>query len=292
MTDLYEPLSPQARKEAANRFLEFLLERDGTPEPEARRLSKREEYFKRIDSRAVRSNRQVDKLQFQRNHEGRRLESHLDPVMLWLLCTAKLNRGERYGVDTAFKSRKGHLNPEDPMTFIGVEEFYHTRMLLDVLKVFDLSLEILPPNSRVTRWLIQAMAYLPKRFSMPLTMAGEVFGVAAFYLLREKAKELFAGEPVVLERILSLYNEIMVDEIGHVFFARANLGRTGLWLAKKLQGSVMKSILSDLPELLQLFSREKFEATLAQVEQILNGKDDWPVKPFRYFPGNGAMLGV
>ncbi len=287
MPQLYQPLKPQARKEAAVSFLEYLRQRDGTPEPIARSLSKREEYFRQIESKPIQSERLVDRLKFKRNHEGREIESGLDNVMLWLLCTAKLNRGERYGVDIqmAYKLKKGNIDPNDPQTFIEVEEFYHTRMLLDVLKTFGLDIEILPPTSRLSRFVIQAMVYLPTRFSTPLTMAGEVFGVAAFYLLREKAKELFADDPILLERILSLYNEIMVDEIGHVFYARAQLGKIGLWFAEKVQAAVMNSIVSDLPELLQLFSKEKLVVTVAQVEQILNGNEDWPVQPFRYQPG-------
>ncbi len=284
MSQLYQPLSPQARKEAAVSFLGFLRQRDGVPEPEARRLSKREEYFKQLESHPLRSSRQVDQLKFRLNHESREIEPNLDQEMLWMLCTAKLNRGERYGVDTqlAYKLRKGSLDTTDPQTFIEVEEFYHTRMLVDVLNLFDVKVEILPPTSKLSRFVINAMIYLPKRFSMPLAMAGEVFGVAAFYLLREKAKELFADEPVILERILSLYNEIMVDEIGHVFYARARMGFLGLQMAKMVQSSVMNSIVSDLPELMLLFSRQKLNNTVAQVEQILNGNEEWPVKPFRY----------
>ncbi len=294
MPQLYQPLSMQARKEAAASFLEFLRERDGKPEPEARRLSKREEYFKQLDSQPLRATRPLDLQKFNRNHEVLQLEAKLDQEMLWLLCTAKLNRGERYGVDIqmAYQMRKGSIDPNSPSTFIEVEEFYHTRMLLDVLKLFGIEVEILPPTSKFTRWIIQSMVYFPKWISMPLAMAGEVFGVAAFYLLREKAKELFADEPVILDRVLSLYNEIMVDEIGHVFYARAQLGRVGLWMAKMLQGSVRRSIVSDLPEIVQLFSREKLETSIAQVEQILNGDEEWPVQPFRYQPVAGTLVGA
>lgn len=284
MSEVYTALSLEERRRAAANFLEFLRQRDGTPEPLARKLSKREEYFQGIERHQVRSRRGLDTAKFKRNHLTREIEPNLDAAMLWLLCTAKLNRGERYGVDMvmAYKVRKGNFDPNLPETFLQIEEFYHTRMLLDVLKVFGLEIEVLPPNSRITRLVIQAMVYLPQRFSTPFSLAGEILGVAFFYLMREKAKEIFADEPEVLERILSLFNEIMVDEIGHVFFARARAGKIGLWFAKRMQNAVLNSVVTDLPELVLLFGKEKLVASVANVAQILNGNEEWPIQPFRY----------
>jgi hypothetical protein len=287
MPQVYNALTPAERQRAQIEYLKFLKGRDGTPDPANRRLSVREEYFRQIDSHAVYSQRKVDKAAFERNHRAAEPETNLDPLMLWLLCTAKLNQSERYGVELEIahnRRQTAQVNPDDAQSYIVLEEFYHTRILLDVLKVFGLEIEMLPPPDRRTRWLIHGMVYVPKKFSLPLTLVGEVFGVVAFSLLRNKASELFADEPEVLARVQSLYDEILADEIGHVMFARAQLGKIGLKVAQTLQPLVVKSILDNVPELTQLFGAAEVKRAIAEVDHLLAGEPSASVKPFSYRP--------
>ena len=277
MSQLYVPLSSSERQGAVKDFLEFLRGRDGEVEPLAHRLSKREAYFQRLDQQPVRSTVPVDQAQFDCHHRADgKPAAGLDDKMLWLLATAKLNRGERYGVelDLKYRQSRGRIQLDDPMTFINVEEFYHTRILLDVLRIFGLEIEMLPPSSRAIRWVTKAMIYLPPPIALPLAMAGEVTGVIAFFLMRDKAAEIFKDEPAVLAQITSLYNEILVDEIGHVTYARTRLGRLGLKMAQLSQPAVTKSIFDNVSELRVLFTDAEIKEAMRQVDRILTGATD------------------
>jgi hypothetical protein len=197
----------------------------------------------------------VDQAVFDRNHARRSPEPGLDPATLWALATAKTNRAERYGVEYSVKHQGQPPDAaSDPHTYIQIEEFYHTRILKDVLATLGVHMEIGRPSAPV-RLMVRAMVRLPDRIANVLVLCGEVVGVVLFSLLLEKARELFAAQPRVLARIEALFAQIMVDEVGHVHYVRSGLSPARLALARRLLPLVCHGVLADIPELVHLFGR-------------------------------------
>ena len=108
--------------------------------------------------------------------------------------------------------------------------------------------------------------------------------MAFFHLLLHKARELFGDQPGPLARIEELFAQIMVDEVGHVHFARSQLDAAGLAIAKRLLPLVARGILDDMPEYYQLFGRERL------MEEILRADVDAAARPYadRFIPFDAA----
>jgi hypothetical protein len=243
------------RRQTLDRYLDFLRARDGALDVEAHRLSRREEFFRRIDAEPVRWKGPVDVERFHRNHVSAQAEPGLPPELLFLLICAKANRSERYGVDLSFKLRnreRWRAHPADG--YIEVEEFYHTRILIDLLKCFGLEVTMRPP-AVAARAAILSMAMLPKPMAMPVILAAEVVGSVAFRLLLEKSKTLFAAQPEVARRCEELLQQILIDELGHVTYCKANLGGLGMSATRVMLDGIMRALLADVPEFAMLFGQ-------------------------------------
>jgi hypothetical protein len=95
-------------------YRRFLEARDGTPDAEHDTLSRREAFFRALEERPVRSARIFDRAAFLRNLARARPEPGLDERMLWLLATAKVNQGERFGVELGKLYGMGAAEDGDP----------------------------------------------------------------------------------------------------------------------------------------------------------------------------------
>ncbi|OJT25732.1 hypothetical protein BO221_07705 [Archangium sp. Cb G35] len=283
MPDLFTPLTPTQKADFHRRYLAYLRGRDGEPQWQTHTFSVREAFYQRIDQRPVRRTGApvVSQDVFDHHHVRYRPGEKLDEPTLWALCVAKTNRGERFGVEYAHRIGTAERNgdPGNPTTYIGIEEFYHTRILRDVLRVIGLEMEMLDP-SLTQQWLIKTMARLPKKLGLPLILCGEITGVAMFQLLLNKARELFADQPGPLARIEELFAQIMVDEVGHVHYARSQLDAPGLTIAKWLLPLVARGIVDGMPEYYQLFGRERL------MEEVLRADVDAAARPYpdRFIP--------
>jgi hypothetical protein len=259
MSHAFEPMNPAQQEQFRVAYLAHLHARDGAPDLNAKRFDIREKFFAQVDAAPIAwaGPPPVDQAVFDRNHARRSPERGLDEVTLWALATAKANRGERYGVEYA--ADHGGLEGDaasDPMAFIGIEEFYHTRILRDVLGLIGLRVEVGLP-SLAARVLVRLMVRLPKDVGHVFSLCGEIVGVALFSLLLEKARGLFAAQPQVVARMETLFAQIMVDEVGHVHFARSTLSARQLAWAKRLLPLVARGVFDDNPELVELFGREE-----------------------------------
>ena len=257
MSTAFQPMSTTQQTQFRTAYLGHLHTRDGVPDISTKRFDLRERFFDEINATPTCwvGTPPVDQRVFDRNHAKRAPEPDLDQATLWALATAKTNRAERYGVEYSVE----HTNKpaevlSDPLTYIQIEEFYHTRILKDALTTIGLHMEVGEP-SLSTRVMVRAMVRLPKSMANVLVLCGEVVGVALFSLLLEKARQLFGAQPEVLARIEALFAQIMVDEVGHVHFVRSGLGPLRLALAKRLLPLVALAVLDDIPELTQLFGR-------------------------------------
>jgi hypothetical protein len=99
--------------------------------------------------------------------------------------------------------------------------------------------------------MIHLMMYLPERIRWVPILAGEVLGSEVFKLLREGA-DMFEEQPEVAERLRSLLTEVWIDEVFHVAYLRAKIGRWGLRAARLLLPIVAWSVMRDVPQLHRL----------------------------------------
>jgi hypothetical protein len=254
------PMTADQRSRFRGAYLAYLRGRDGVPDLAARRFDVRERFFAEIDRAPRRwvGPPPVRQAVFDRNHALRRPDPGLDAATLWALATAKTNRAERFGVELSIEhdDKAPDQLADDPHTYIQIEEFYHTRILQDVLATLGLDVEVAVPSTK-TQLLVRAMVHLPTAVSDVLVFCGEVVGVQIFALLLEKARELFAAQPDALSRIEALFAQILVDEVGHVQYLRSRLTASRLAVARRLLPLVAGSVVDDIPELGLLFGREE-----------------------------------
>jgi len=241
---------------SADGYLEFLIARDGEPDFARHTLSRREAFFERLVRDPVRSRLPIDRAAYFRNLARRRPERGLDDRTLWLMVTAKANQAERFGVGLAELYGRITADSDPVLVHIQLQEFYHTRLLADVVGMFGLPVHPRPP-ALFARVIIRLTIALPERWHLPLAGAAEMVGCLMFRALRDRGVALFAEEPTVAERIRLLYDEILGDEIGHVGQIAGRLGPTGRAIMRRLYRVFAHSVAGGLPELRALFGRRE-----------------------------------
>jgi hypothetical protein len=245
-------------------YRDFLTRRDGDADLLHRRLSSREKFFSALESDPIHSSYPIDRNMFLRNLRRRRLEPDVDPKMLFLLATAKLNQAERFGVDLG--DTYGRIGGEDQAPeriYLALEEHYHTRLLAYVLDMFGLPFQVVVPPL-VMRQFVKIQVFLPERFGFPFVGAAEMAGCIMFDELRRVGVELFADEPDVAARIHLLYTEILTDEIGHVGYCAARCSRRERTLMRWLYPYFGRLIARQTAEVSLLTDREKLRARLGR----------------------------
>ena len=260
---LFRPLPVEVREAAPQNYLDYLQAREGRLDLASRTLSAREPFFVRLAADPVRADITLDRACFHRNHTARHPEAGLSREITWLLAVAKGNRIECYGMEQHIIVN-GILDGDqaDTQAYVDMQEVYHTRILLDVLRCFDLEITVGRP-SLAPRLAVQAMIRLPQRMALPLILGSELVAAVVFRLLLDTGRELFGHLPVLWPRLDALLQQIMVDEVGHVCYCRARLGAPGLAVARALLPLIAASLLSDQPEFAALVGRDRFEQALA-----------------------------
>jgi hypothetical protein len=245
-------------------YRDFLTRRDGDADLLHRRLSSREKFFSALETDPIHSSYPIDRNMFLRNLRRRRPEPDVDPKMLFLLATAKLNQAERFGVDLG--DTYGRIGGEDQAPeriYLALEEHYHTRLLAYVLDMFGLPFQVVVPPL-VMRQFVKMEVFLPERFGFPFVGAAEMAGCIMFDELRRIGVELFADEPDVAARIHSLYTEILTDEIGHVGYCAARCNRPERALMRWLYPYFGRLVARQTVEVSLLTDREKLRARLGR----------------------------
>jgi hypothetical protein len=240
-------------------YLAFLLARDGEPDFARHTLARREAFFEGLARSPVRSRIPIDRAAYLRNVARHRPEAHLDERTLWLVVTAKANQAERFGVGLAELYGRITADSDPVRVHIQLQEFYHTRLLADVVGMFGLPVHPRPP-ALFTRIIIRLTIALPEEWHLPLAGAAEMVGCVMFRALRDRGVALFAEEPAVAGRIRVLYDEILGDEIGHVGQIASRLGPTGRSVMRGLYRLLAHRVAGGLPELRALFGRRELAA--------------------------------
>lgn len=232
----------------------FLLRTEGAADPVRYRLERREEAFVALDASRPRARYEVDRAVFLRNLRAPRPESGLDRRMLWLLATAKLNQSERFGVGLGEVYGKDHdkFESEPERLYVQLQEHYHSRILADVIAMFGLPYPTVPPRLAM-RATIRLFVALPHEWTLPLVAASEVVGCVLFRTMRDEGVRLFADDPPVAARIARLYDDILVDEVGHVGFIAAKLSPRWRAVTRFLAREIAwRSIVGTAPEIVTL----------------------------------------
>jgi hypothetical protein len=273
---IFTPLPRALRETAAAHYFQYLKGKEGHLNLAARTLSGREPFFIRLAEDPVRVELPIDREAFHRAHAQTRPDPGLSRELLWLLAIAKGNRTEYYGME-AHIVVNGILDGDkaDTQAYVDMQEVYHTRILLDVLRCFDLEIEVGQP-AFASRVAVQLMVRLPQRLALPLILCAEFVATVVFRLLLDTGRELFGHIPELWERLDTLLQQIMIDEVGHVAYCRARLGATGLAAARALLPMVGASLLSDQQEFALLVGKERFTQAMANfhVDGITQGCTD------------------
>ena len=246
-------------------YREYLAQRDGDADLLNRRLASREEFFAELEADPIRSSHGMDRNVFARNLRRRVPEQGVDPRMLFLLATAKLNQAERFGVglgETYGNNSGDDVPPE--RVYMELEEHYHTRLLAYVLDIFSLPFQVVAPPL-VMRQFVKTAVFLPERMGFLFVGASEMAGCIMFHELRRIGVELFADEPDVAARIDRLYSEILTDEVGHVGYCAARCTAAERAIMRRLY-----------PRIGRLFARQTFEISLLTDRAELHALLDRP----------------
>jgi hypothetical protein len=262
----FDPLRPLEAGERARRldaYLEFLRTRDGEPNVAERTLSRREAWFRELESTPVTYSKPIDRAAF-REYLTKKPSPDMDPKLLWILATAKANRVEHYGVtlDFALHGDAVAARYGAHMPYIDLEEFYHTRILRACVGVFGLEFDLEPPKT-FTRFFAELVVRSPHWGRLVSALCGELFGSVAFEMLWERI-DLFDDDPEAAARLRLLVREILIDEMGHAAYGHAMLGPAGIAVVRAMSPLVATYFLSDLPEFAYLAGgREAFMKRVA-----------------------------
>lgn len=236
---LFTPLPPARRRQLDDEFLAFATARDGEPDLERRTLSRREQWFLEQECRPALPWRGavIDADAFGAWHRGERPLGEAPPLVIWLVLVARANEGEAWGVDYLLDrggfqglGQGGRLRPRD---FADLEETYHTRILRMIVRLFGVDFTLRPPTRPIRR-SVKFMAYAPERLSFALLGAGELMGTVAFLDLARRGERLLAAYPETAARVRDLFDEILIDEIGHVTYLLGSMGRWRLGLVRQI----------------------------------------------------------
>lgn len=257
MESCFRALSKQERAEFRRIYLDYLRERNGDADPQARTCANREAVLRLMADDPVRTSagHRLDQVVFARNQVRQVPEPGLPLQLLWAICAANVNLVQAWGVDYTFRLRD-ERDVDDPHTWVLIEERYHARMLADCVRVLGVDMAVLPP-SPLARTVLRGTLRIPRSWSSPLILASEVVGIVAFESLQRMARELFGYEPRVLARIDAIFDQIVTDEIGHVMWLQSNLDAPRLALARRLVPVVARAFLYDIPVAGMLFGRSE-----------------------------------
>lgn len=251
----------------------FLRDRDGAADLRRGTLERREAFFAALAASPVRWQAHIDREAYRRNLKRRRPEPGLDARVLWLLATAKANQSERFGVGLAEVYGRVPAADEDPVRLhLHLQELYHTRILADVVAVFDLPVHVGPPPP-FARALVKWLVLAPPHWVVPGVGFGEMVGCVLFRLLRDRGSALFGDEPAVAARIRLLYDEILADEISHVGYCTAQMGAAGRRVMLGLYRVFGMRLMMQMPELQLLFDRAELKRQFANFELDVMAKE-------------------
>lgn len=236
MSTVFEPLTKAQREQQEKDYLTYIKERDGFPDVHQRTLAKREEVYAAYRANPVTYDGPVPVDEFWEiyNSHGKKASPQSSRMALWMNVLARVNSGEKYGVDLGVRRYgKEQPNYEDPLTYLEMEEFYHTHILFDALRVVGVNVSYERPKGMM-KWFVFVISTIPKFFALPAILMAEIVATMVFLRLWKDAQALFGTTSEAGRRIVWLVEQILLDEIGHIAYAQSKLGPVRLAITKLL----------------------------------------------------------
>jgi hypothetical protein len=249
MHEVFSPIPVEARHDGREAYRQFLAARDGTLDIERRTLSQREARMRRY---AERGGRAIDRALFDAQYARYDASRPTSPETLLLLSLVKVNAAESFGVGQTLEAALAHAEKtgDDIELIVLIEEIYHTKILLSAANLYGIEVDAPYTPSAGVRALVGSIAKAPASIARPLTLAGEIMGVATFLGLLETAGRVLDGE--VRDAFEERICEVLIDEIGHVALLRLSMGSFGLVQTRALLPFVALGVGNALPELATL----------------------------------------
>lgn len=239
-------------------YLNWLAVRDGEPNMRLRTLSVREDFFRQCDSQPVFWDGLVPFEEFERACRATSPAEFfgISELALWMRALASVNEAEAFVINLAL-GKKTWSDVADVMSWVELEELFHTRHLVEALKVvLRHSAKFSEPHGKMRFFLILA-AKSPRFFSDMLAVMGEIVGIVSFLVLYQKAAELFGTTSPAAKRIRSHLGEILIDEIGHFTYVRSKLGPIRMSIVRRVFPLVAPMLFGQYPVLGALFGLDR-----------------------------------
>ena len=253
MLDVFAPISKDLRRAKLREYGQYLVERDGELNIDARTLSKREASVAMFETAPERV-RDIDRVRFDQLYRRFDARNLPDEEMLLLLSLVKVNAAEAYGVAQNFqrtidRALKKH---DDVELRIVCEETYHTRILLSSGNRYGIHVTepYRPPS--VFRIMIGGIAVSPEAISRPLTLAGELVATLTFIKLIGVTRRVLAHDPETRDAIEERLTEITTDERGHISYNRMLCGPLELAQTRLILPLVARVLALTFPEIVAL----------------------------------------
>lgn len=125
-----------------------------------------------------------------------------------------------------------------------LEEMYHSRIFAQCGRA--LGGDAPAPKIPMTRaFLVEQMILLPEKMRRPLLFCGEVLGTTIVYEIRRLVERHFPNA----REIVSLIDDIITDEIGHMQYNWIQLGPAGKTAARAAYPLVLQGMVHSFPDL-------------------------------------------
>lgn len=255
--DPFRILDESERQRHLERYAAFMEARDGSVEFASRRLARRDLRLAELRAKATGWSGDLEPASFARAFGGDR-SIRLGPQAEWLLAAAKAAEGETYGVElelVRFERRGGFgrtwpWSHQDTLLHVLIQEHYHCAILREICEACSLELDFVDPGIP-NKVLMAVIGSLPGSVRWILVLAGEVVGAELFRILLAQT-DLFSSEPDVEGYLRALVREIWIDEVLHLAFYRAILGKRALRAAKMAVPMVARGMFREMPPFLHL----------------------------------------
>ena len=129
------------------------------------------------------------------------------------------------------------------------QENYHTQLLVSAADLFHVQVPGPLPPLIALRLLITGVAHTPPSIMHPLSLAGEILGVALFLRLLRATRTTLREHPELRDAMEERVMEVCTDEIGHLSYNRLMVGPFGMAMTRWLLPMMVAGFRRTMPEL-------------------------------------------
>lgn len=247
---LFTAIPADERRERLREFAEFVLRRDGIADLGRRTLSRREDMIRRFRDQGILFPGAFDHALFAAQYARYDRARPTPRQMLLLLVLLKINAAEAYSVHNALTMLAKSGKPQEALRVATLlEECYHTQILLSAGRLFGVSVDFrFESFFRIIKALDVTLFHLPNAMSDSLKLASEIYSVMIFTRILGAVHAVTGSDPVLHDALAERVAEVLIDEIGHVSYARLCVGPKGLAAARLLLPIIATALRAPIPE--------------------------------------------